>query len=70
MKVVCNDLSLNDTYIDDITIGKTYDVLYKTDFFPSLYTLMNDVGIITRYNSRLFISIEEWRNKQLDLIGI
>ena len=33
MKVVCNDLAFNDTYIDDITIGKTYDVLYKTDFF-------------------------------------
>ena len=70
MKVVCYDLALNDTYIDHLTIGKTYDVLYRTDFFPSLYTIKNDEGFISRYNSRLFVSIEVWREKQLDLIGI
>ena len=26
--------------------------------------------LISRYNSRLFVSIELWRDKQLDLIGI
>jgi hypothetical protein len=71
MKVVCYDLAFNDdTYIDDITIGKTYEVLYRTDYFPILYTICNDAGEITRYNCKLFISIEKWRNKQLDSIGI
>ena len=70
MKVVCHDLAFNDTHIEDITIGKTYEVLHRTDFFPKLYTIKNDRGIVTRYNSKLFISIEEWRDKQLDTIGI
>jgi hypothetical protein len=70
LKVVCHDLAFNDTYIDDITIGKTYEVLYSTDYWPILYTICNDAGIITGYSCKLFTSIEEWRNKQLDLIGI
>ena len=69
MKVVCYDLALNDTNIDHLTIGNTYEVLH-TDFFPILYTIRNDEGFISRYNSRLFVSIEVWRDKQLDIIGI
>ena len=71
MKVVCYDLALNDTYTDHLTIGKTYDVLYTDVYWkPILYTIMNDDGVILRYNSRLFTSVEVWRDKQLDLIGI
>jgi len=70
MKVVCYDLAFNDTYIDNITIGKTYEVLYRTDYWPILYTICNDAGEITRYSFELFTSIENWRNKQLDAIGI
>ena len=72
MKVVCYDLALNDTYIDHLTIGKTYEVLYIHEGYwrDNLYTITNDVGSISRYNYRLFISIEVWREKQLDLIGI
>lgn len=71
MKVVCYDLAFNDTYIDDITIGKTYEVLGIDDALRyEIYTIMNDKGFMTRYNSRLFVSIEVWRDKQLDLIGI
>ncbi len=70
MKVVCYNLSFNDTYTDDITPGKIYEVVFKSDFFPLIYTLKNDVGIITQYNSKLFLTIEEWREKQLQKIGI
>ena len=71
MKVVCYDLALNDTNIDHLTIGNTYEVL-GIDFALryEIYTIRNDEGFISRYNSRLFVSIELWRDKQLDLIGI
>ena len=45
MKVVCYNLSFNDTYTDDITPGKIYEVVFKSDFFPLIYTLKNDVGL-------------------------
>jgi len=75
MKVVCVNLGehLNyETCTDFITIGKSYDVICSSDFQQDyiLYTIENDLGGVTRYNSRLFVSIEVWRDKQLDLIGI
>ena len=76
MKVVCVNLGehLNfETCTDFITIGKSYEVIYSDDAIAGhyrLYTIKNDLGRIVVYNSSLFISIEEWRNKQLDAIGI
>lgn len=71
MKVVCYDLALNDTNIDHLTIGNTYEVLGIDDALRyEIYTIRNDEGFISKYNSLLFISIEVWRDKQLDLIGI
>ena len=63
MKVICENLGENlsyDTYIEDITIGKIYDVISQhQDFvindslitdFVTLYNLRNDKGSIIRYN--------------------
>ena len=85
MKVICENLGENlsyDTYIEDITIGKIYDVIsqhqdflfsqisngkYKTELVI-LYNLKNDKGNIIRYNEKLFLNLEDWRKEQIDKI--
>ena len=81
MKVVCANLGENliyDTYIEDITIGKIYDVISQDqDFvindsfitdYVTLYNLRNDKGDIIKYNKKLFINLDEWREIQLSKI--
>lgn len=85
MKVVCVNLGENlgyETCIDDITVGKSYDVIsqhqdflfsqisngkYKTELVI-LYNLKNDKGNIIRYNEKLFLNLEDWRKEQIDKI--
>ena len=81
MKVVCANLGENlgyETCIDHITVGKSYDVIsQQQDFvindsfitdYVTLYNLRNDKGDIIRYNKKLFLNLEEWREKQLNKI--
>jgi hypothetical protein len=83
MKVVCENLGENlgyETCIDDITVGKSYDVISQhKDFiirdslitdYVTLYNLKNDKGYIIRYNKKLFINLEDWREMRLNTIGI
>jgi hypothetical protein len=78
MKVVCANLGENlkyDTCIDDITVGKSYDVISKhKDFiirdslitdYVTLYNLRNDKGDIILYNNKLFLNLEDWRELRL-----
>jgi hypothetical protein len=83
MKVVCENLGENlgyETCIDDITVGKSYDVISQhgdyiirgstiTDYV-TLYNLKNDKGNIIRYNKKLFLNLEDWREMRLNTIGI
>ena len=73
-----------ETYNEEITIGKSYKVIsqHKEFNFPisnrgfgsdnviTLYTIINDEGKIVKYNKRLFMSIEEWRNKRINVLGL
>ena len=81
MKVVCVNLGENlgyETCIDDITVGKSYDVISQhKDFiirdslitdYVTLYNLRNDRGNIIRYNEKLFLNLEDWRKEQIDKI--
>jgi hypothetical protein len=83
MKVVCSNLGENlgyETCIDDITVGKSYDVIsLHKDFiirdslitdYVTLYNLRNDKGNIIRYNSKLFLNLEDWRELRLKEIDI
>ena len=83
MKVVCANLGENlkyDTCIDDITVGKSYDVISKhKDFiirdslitdYVTLYNLRNDKGDIILYNNKLFLNLEDWRELRLKEIDI
>jgi hypothetical protein len=83
MKVVCENLGENlgyETCIDDITVGKSYDVISQhgdyiirgstiTDYV-TLYNLKNDKGNMIRYNKKLFLNLEDWREMRLNTIGI
>lgn len=83
MKVVCANLGENlkyETCIDDITVGKSYDVISQhKDFiirdsfitdYVTLYNLRNDKGDIILYNKNLFLNLEDWREMRLNTIGI
>ena len=81
MKVVCANLGENlgyKTCIDHITVGKSYDVISQhKDFiirdstitdYVTLYNLRNDKGNITRYNEKLFLNLEDWRELRINEI--
>jgi len=78
MKVVCTNFGEDLEYaIDnsDLTIGKSYEVISSSgiqiiDNIVRLYYIKNDVGFTKKYNSRLFCSIEDWREIQLKKINI
>jgi hypothetical protein len=81
MKVVCENLGENlgyETCIDDITVGKSYDVISQhvdyiirgstiTDYV-TLYNLKNDKGNMIRYNKKLFLNLEDWRELRINEI--
>ena len=81
MKVVCENLGENlgyETCIDDITVGKSYDVISQhNDFiirdsliadYVTLYNLKNDKGNIIRSNKKLFLNLEDWRELRINEI--
>ena len=84
MKVVCANLGENlgyKTNVEDITIGKSYDIVYQQQQYmifddPYKMELVNLIGIkndrdqILPYNQKLFVSLEEWREIQLQKIEI
>ena len=81
MKVVCKRSGLNE---DNVTVGKLYDVLMvmKTpgisvweppprDFPPNIYyRVVNDLGDLKLYSDSYFYTMEEWRDRQLNGLGI
>ena len=84
MKVVCANLGENlgyKTHVEDITVGKSYDVhyqkhgqyiIYDIDKIELVYQydIKNDRGEILPYNQRLFVSLEEWRDIQFEKLEI
>ena len=86
MKVVCANLGEDLGYVthnEAITIGKTYHVSqWQTyDLFRLkdgratvenviLYSIINDEGKSVKYNKRLFVNRDEWRNKRINELGL
>jgi len=82
MKVICvdNNNVLLDNKWNDITIGKEYTcvdinkIYYKMIFsehFCNIHCfILDDSKIYCIYPKNLFISLEEYRNKRLEEIGI
>ena len=73
-----------ETHNEAITIGKTYHVhaqwqTYDLIHFKDgrkmvekviLYSITNDEGKTVKYNKRLFVNRDEWRNKRINELGI
>jgi hypothetical protein len=83
VKVVCTNLGENlgyETCIDHITVGKSYDVILQHDDYiiksstitdyVTLYDIRNDEGNIIRYNKKLFLTIDDWRELKLKELGL
>ena len=72
IKVFCIDDHDLDAYKVKLTPGKIYDViLYNILPVKTRHWLIkNDVGIKNWYSSDVIIPLEEWRDKQLNELGI
>jgi hypothetical protein len=78
MKVVFVNTEIgHDTCTDDITLYKTYHVEEEERFWSSelscpvtLYNIKTDKGTFSKKNSKIFITLEEFRNKQIEKILI
>lgn len=76
MKVVFMNTDIgHDTSLDYITLYKTYDVEDVDTFFSlelghnvTLYSIKMDNKRTGNRNARLFITLEEFRNKQIEKI--
>ena len=70
MKVICiNKTSRIFKNLVNLTPGKTYDVIRKNRF-QNQYSIRDDNGIIGWYVDDVVMDLEEWREKQLNEIGI
>ena len=78
MKVVFVNTDIgHDTCLQGLTLHKTYEVVDVDTFFSielghpvTLYSIKIDNGTTGNRNARLFITLEEFRNKQIEKILI
>lgn len=73
MKVVCIKKYLSTELKYELTYGKVYDVIEVVgnyDFIKNNYHILNDREFIQWYSVDTFVTIDEWRDKQLDKLGI
>ena len=69
MKVVCTQ----ETYKGhSLTYGKVYEVIEQLSITTTSdhYRIIDNNGILVWYNNEVVIPIDEWRNKQLNELGI
>lgn len=65
MKIVCVD---NIGYESELTIGKTYDLISYSSRRFSPYKVLNDLSQVYSFDKERFITLDEWREIQLDKI--
>jgi hypothetical protein len=78
MKVVFVNTEIgHDTCLHGLTLCKTYEVVDVDTFFSlelghdvTLYDIKMDNGRTGKRNARLFIALEDFRNKQIEKILI
>ena len=67
MKVVCIKKYLSTHLMYELTYGKTYEALTNSDIFDD-YRIKCDRGFIDYYSKSSFVTIEEWRQQQINKI--
>jgi hypothetical protein len=65
-KVVC----INETGYLHIKYGKVYDHIDYDEGITAFISIIDDSGEEFGYSKDCFISLEKWRDKQLEEIGI
>lgn len=67
MKVVCIKSDRN----NKVTVGKTYDTMNINVILSKLnYYIEDDLGDRALFDTRMFITLEEFREKRLSELGI
>ena len=68
MIVVCNEDFVYDYH--SLTVGKQYEVVdtYSDWGEDDQYVVLNDHGINYPYCMSRFVSLEEWRDKQIEKV--
>jgi hypothetical protein len=74
MKVVCIKKYRSQGLQYELTYGKIYDTVPGTARIASIdnfnYWIINDRGYKEYYSREKFITLEEWRKRQLNELGI
>jgi hypothetical protein len=75
MKVICikDDYATFDPtlpYKSRTTIGKTYELIEFIRNGKKIYYFIDDYGDKPIYNEKYFVTLEQWREQQLNKIGI
>lgn len=70
-KIICT--TKDDYYTGTLTFGKIYDTHYdETEPVYSstglYWTIINDVGIKAEYHKKYFMTLQKWRQAQLNKI--
>lgn len=70
MKVVCINKYLSTHLQYELTYGKIYEVLPKlhVDLLMDDYRIKCDRGFIEYYSKSTFVTLEQWREQQLNKI--
>jgi hypothetical protein len=68
MKVVCIKKYLSTSLQYELTYGKIYETLPKSSNDPLVddYRIECDRGFIEYYSKSTFVTLEDWRQQQLD----
>ena len=67
MKVVCIKSDRN----NKVTVDKVYNVIYVNEVLSvNNYYIEDDLGYKSLYDKRMFITLEEFREKRLSELGI
>jgi hypothetical protein len=72
MKAICINEYVGETYME-LTLEKVYDVVKKGKSpmtKEESFFIINEAGYGSWYTRRVVIPIEEWREKQLNELGI